>query len=656
MGLINKMPLQKVLIVDDIPSNLVALERTLKNLNIDVVKANSGEEALSSLMRNDFALILLDVQMPGMDGFETAKFIQENESTKDVPIIFVTAINKEDAYVQKGYESGAIDYLFKPIIPEILKSKVKILLNLHDQKKQLEHLVGQLETKKDELFKSTDYLNNVIESMVDLLVVIDDQGVIQDANPAILKLLKYEKEELIGQPLTMILHEDADFNEFELKDNYSNSNIESVFLAKDSEGIPISISISIMRSSNGNMLGVVCVAQDIREKKKVDELTREKEIAEKSLEHKASFLANMSHEIRTPLNGIIGMTEVLGYSTKLDKTQSNYLETIKTSSNSLLQILNDVLDLSKLEAGKFTIDVADLEFNSIIAQVQNLFKPLVDNKDIKLKTVIDKNIPEYIKADKNRLNQILTNLVGNAIKFTDKGSITIKTTLLNSTVDSLEIKVEIIDTGIGVKEDEIESLFGKFYQTDSSQTKKVNGTGLGLSICKNLVELMDGEINCESKFKEGSNFWFTFSARKVCDHIKVDKSMINANKFKDDKLNLKILLVEDNSTNQLVTKLMLDKMNCEVDIAQNGEKCLEYVDNGDYDVILMDINMPVMDGIEATKRIIKKYERPPFIIGVSANSMEGDAERFIAEGMHDYLAKPITFQSLSTVLKKWSIN
>ncbi|MBN1822553.1 MAG: response regulator [Prolixibacteraceae bacterium] len=518
----------KILIVDDLIENLISLEMILADFDVSFIRATSGMEALRKSINEDFALAILDVQMPGMDGYETLSLMRKRKKTKYLPVIFVSAIHQSDLHIIKGIETGAVDFIPKPIIPEILVGKVRIFLDLYLQKEELKNLLEKLEENNKEL-----------------------------------------------------------------------------------------------------------------------EIQREK--AEAATRAKAMFLANMSHEIRTPLNGIIGVSKVME-ETQLDKNQHELIQIITTSGENLLNIINDILDFSKIEAGQIHLEKIEFNLLDVISNIVKLLRFNADEKGLELKIELNNGIPDTLIGDPLRLNQIITNLVNNAIKFTEEGKIIISTEIVNKDIYKAEILFKIIDSGIGISNEGKQKLFKEFSQTETSTTRKYGGTGLGLAICRNLVVLMDGEIGVESKLGEGSEFWF-----KLAYEYK-DETKKGQTKIIDIPDNIKIMYAEDNMVNQRVTQLMLKKIGIECDIANNGMEAYEKFIKNKYDIILMDMQMPELDGIESTIKIRnyekqKNIEKGIYIVAVTANAFSDDKQKCFKAGMNDFISKPFKEEELKNIIR-----
>lgn len=370
-----------------------------------------------------------------------------------------------------------------------------------------------------------------------------------------------------------------------------------------------------------------------------------KENAFESASFKDQFLANMSHEIRTPLNGIIGMLDVYFASHQLTNKQKEQLSIVKTSSDSLLRIINDILDLSKLQAGKMNISPVNSSVENLVHSIKKLFQPLAEKKGLLLDVKIEENVPGVVLIDKNRVTQIINNLVSNAIKFTINGGVNIN---IKVNADN-NLEISVTDTGLGIKEEDIPNIFKEFGQVEETNKKRTDGTGLGLSISSKLVKLMGGEIGVQSEIGKGSKFWFTLN-------FEVGESITENTIYKPKKeqeVKLKILVSEDKPINQKVIKLMLNKLGHESVMASNGLQCLAIYPEHEFDLIFMDIQMPEMNGVEAVKILRRDFTNLPPIIGLSANSMEGDAEKYIKQGFDDYLTKPLTMNSLVEKLNKF---
>lgn len=519
---------------------------------------------------------------------------------------------------------------------------------------QIEEVSGiarNITEKKNALInlqKSENKFRNTIESFIDIYYRTDLAGNVIMISPSVFAHTGYTVEEVIHQKVDKFF-ENAKNSSQDIKallKTGSITNFEVIVKRKDQTLRQFMLNIRMIKDSKGIPIEVEGVARDITElMKSAEELKKAKNEAEHSLKIKEQFLANMSHEIRTPMNGIIGMIDVLN-ETPLEKNQKDYVQTIKKSSETLLTILNDILDLSKIEAGKMELVYKPFEISETLSNLVALFNQKALEKNNQLIFDIDSKTPSCIEGDQIRLLQILSNLTSNAIKFTRDGVVRVKVTSVPLASNEHLVKFEIIDSGIGISDENQKKLFSSFQQLDISTKKSFGGTGLGLVISKELCRQMGGEIGLISNPNEGSNFWFTIKAKQA---IKAD---VTASEYAENEISFnnyfknyspKILLVDDNAVNRKVASEILKKANCIVESADSGQKAIDiFTQNQAFDVILMDIQMPEMDGIETTQILKEKFgSQLPKVVAMTAYSMQHDRENFISKGMDDYISKPI---------------
>ena len=527
-----QMQKPQILLVDDKPQNLKALETVLEDLDVQFVRALSGNEALSLSLKGDFALAIVDIQMPGMDGYEMVSILREGPKTRHIPVIFVSAIYSEDLHIVKGIETGAIDFISKPIVPEILHGKVRLFLEMYNQKKNLETLVEELRETRDRL-------------------------------------------------------------------------------------------------------------------------AAERDKAEAATRAKSLFLASMSHEIRTPLNGIVGIVDILKQTTDPAKLQE-YLEIVEISADNLLTIINDILDFSKIESQQLEFEKIPFNPEAEVNNVVKLLKMKAETKGIQFSAHFENQLPTRLIGDPVRFKQILINLANNAIKFTDQGFVKILISTSITPDNQCKLACSVIDSGIGITEEGKLRLFKEFSQTEKSVSRRFGGTGLGLAISLKLTELMGGEIGVESQHGNGSTFWFYIITGIESQEHKPTNAITEQEESKDKKL--RILLVEDNRINQQVALFSLRKMGHEVDVADNGQIAIDKWLENEYDTILMDIQMPIMDGYECTRKIraieTETAKKRVPIYAMTANAEKSERTFCLALGMDDYLSKPFKPEKLASILQK----
>ncbi|MBK6264182.1 PAS domain S-box protein [Marivirga sp. S37H4] len=495
--------------------------------------------------------------------------------------------------------------------------------------------------------KNETRFRRIFESFQDIYFNCRFNGEIILISPSVKDRIGYSQEDVTGNNITnyyLYTKKTKDLLK-QLAAQRMVQNFEATLITSDGRLVNCICNVRLVRDKDSREVTIEGVARDITKLKQSNrELVHAKNLAENSLKVKEQFLANMSHEIRTPMNGVIGMVDLLSQ-TPLNPEQKGFVQTIKRSSETLLTILNDILDLSKIEAGKMTLQKNVTEMQSIFEKVLSLFHQQASSKNIHLSYKIDKEVPHFLLLDETRTIQILSNLTSNAIKFTEKDGSVILHASKELQDDVYRIAVE--DTGIGISQNDQQKLFHLFSQVDNSSTKTFSGTGLGLAISKQLSQLMGGKIGVSSEPDEGSVFWFSLVAEEATkEQIAIYQQNKNklgtAKKMHFDPKNAPyILIVDDNTINRQVASQILMKSGIKTDLATGGQAAIDKVKQNDYDLILMDIQMPTMDGITATREIKKLDKRIPPIIAMTAYSMKEDEEKFIAQGLDDYLAKPI---------------
>jgi PAS domain S-box-containing protein len=505
----------------------------------------------------------------------------------------------------------------------------------------------------------SQYSLSLIEASRDPLVTISTEGKITDMNEAMVKITGFTREKIKGTNFKNYFTDPQKASEVYQEVFEKGFVADYPLTIKDHKLTDVLFNGSIYKDDRGNVLGAVIVARDITEQKRIEkELIEAKVFAEKAtliaeeaqnkaegatkiaeiaVKAKQQFLSNMSHEIRTPMNAIIGFTKVV-LKTELTAKQKEYLNAIKISGDALIVLINDILDLAKVDAGKMKFEKTPFKLASSISAMLHLFEPKIQEKNLKLIKEYDPLIPDVLVGDPIRLHQIILNLVSNAVKFTTNGEITVSVKLLNEDNDIVTIEFDITDTGIGILETKLPSIFDDFQQATSGTSRIYGGTGLGLAIVKQLVEPQGGTITVKSKFGEGSTFSFTLPFQKTKAEAELESNSVELD---TEIKNIKVLVVEDIALNQLLMKTLLDDFGFERDIAGNGKIAIEKLQEKLYDIVLMDLQMPEMNGFEATEYIRKKMNSKIPIIALTADVTTVDLEKCKAVGMNDYIAKPV---------------
>jgi PAS domain S-box-containing protein len=505
------------------------------------------------------------------------------------------------------------------------------------------------------------YSLSLIEASLDPLVTINTAGKITDMNEALANITGISREKLTGTDFFDYFTEPQKAREV-YQDVFANGYVADSPLTlrhKDGKLTDVLFNGSVYKDDRGNVLGVVIVARDVTDQKRIaTELIEAKvfaelatgiaeeaksnaesaaRTAENAVKAKQQFLSNMSHEIRTPMNAIIGFTKVL-LKTDLSEKQKEYLTAIKMSGDALIVLINDILDLAKVDAGKMVFEQTPFKMALSISAMLHLFETKIQEKNLELVKEYDENIPEVLVGDPVRLHQIILNLVSNAVKFTTEGKITVSVKLQSQDDDIVTIEFAVADTGIGIPDSKIDKIFENFQQASSGTSRLYGGTGLGLAIVKQLVEPQGGTISVKSKIDMGSTFSFTLSFQKTKAEADSEIELIELD---NEITNIKVLVVEDIALNQLLMKTLLDDFGFDRDIASNGKIAIEKLQAKSFDIILMDLQMPEMNGFEATEYIRSTLHSKIPIIALTADVTTVDLAKCRSVGMNDYIAKPV---------------
>ncbi len=516
-----------VLIVDDRPENLLTLEGILESENLNIIKAHSGNEALGIMLENNISLVLMDVQMPGMDGFEVAEIMRSSEKTKFIPIIFITAISKQRQHIFRGYETGAVDYLYKPLDLEILQSKIKAFIDFFQHKNALEETTRKLA-------------------------------------------------------------------------------------------------------------------------KTIDELNAAKRIAEEATNAKSSFLATMSHEIRTPLNGIIGMADLSLMDDEISAVQKERLLDIKASGESLLEIINEILDISKIEADKLELEEIEFSIRELIKKVVNLLSVKVFQEKLEFTCRVSPELPDIIIGDPLRLRQVLINLISNAIKFTEEGTVALNVNMIDHIEEQLSLEFAVEDTGIGIPKEKIGRLFDSYTQAETSISRTHGGTGLGLSISQRLVNLMGSQIKVSSSPGEGSRF--SFRLNMITGEQMETPWQLKLTKPNQD---FHILVIDDHEKSATNLSELLKSWNIRCTIAHDCEQAVKAVKSEIFDLVMIDFYLHEMNGADAAEKIkelLSGKTLPEFLL-LSPTKANIDILKLKKANQYNFISKPILQNDLKMYLE-----
>lgn len=620
-----------ILIIDDDDVDQLTLKRSLKTagLNVRTSIANTGIAGLEKLNSETFDCIFIDFKLPDIDGLELLQRIRDKDEL--LPVVLITSFGDERV-AAKAIKLGASDYISKSLLtPEGISLSLRSSIRLSQAEKQKRAAEKQFQTTQQRL-------HAIINNTPIVVWEVDKNGIFLFAEGRGLEQIRKGNEDFVGKSIFDIYNNDPSVIR-NLKEAFAGK-IDKATVEVD--GFCYETLYQPVRDEEGNIIGISGISFEITDRIKSERtLKKAKELAEESVKVKEQFFANMSHEIRTPMNGIIGLTSVL---LKMDQPdeQRTYLEAIHSSSERLLVIINDLLDFSKMEAGKLSLEETEFDLRGLINSTIEILNQKARERNNRLKVIIDADIPEMVTGDQVRLSQILTNLVGNAIKFTENGQIRILADNVKETPEEVIIEFEVQDTGIGIPEDKLNTVFESFTQASNETTRKYGGTGLGLTITRQLIEMQGGKLSVRSREGEGSTFTFQLLFKKIKPEQTPEKdsdSMLNP----ADLGKVRVLLAEDNEINQLLARKVITDWGFEIDIAGNGKIAIDMLQQNDYDVVLMDMQMPEMDGYEATVFIRNEMGAKSNIpiIAFTAHATKMEIGKCMLAGANAYVSKPL---------------
>ncbi len=703
-----KTSVTKIIIAEDCEEERQIYIRYLTKENQDqyqyeIIECETKKELLEICQQVIPHLIIIDYYLPDGEGISVLDKLNNILDLTKIPVIVITGQGNEQIVVNV-MKRGAKDYLIKKnITPQILTQTVQNLIQSTSLEYQLvrnqaqKQLIATIGLKIRESIEIEEIANTSVTEIRKFLRC--DRVIVYQFNPdhsgtIIAESVNNEFQSLLNLKIT------DTFFQKEGKEKYlkycrqsiinniekgSIDNCHQELLKKYQVKAVLALPI-ILEKNDNNIWGLLIahhcqkprlweqneiefledlciqIAIAIQQATLIQELKIAKEKAEEATKIKSAFLANMSHEIRTPMNGILGMADLLSYN-NLDPQSLSFVEIIKNSGQNLLSLINDILDLSKLEAGQIELEIREFDLIKFGQEIYQFFSHQSQKKELQLNYEIEANLPQICLGDSFRIKQILNNLLSNALKFTHQGSVKLiikradqASSNINNDPLICNLYFGVKDTGIGIKESDYIKLFQPFSQVEVSTTRNYGGTGLGLAICKQLINLMGGKIGVESVLNQGTTFWFTLplKTKQINSYSNNIALQNNQNFDNNQEKSIKILVVEDEKINQIIAINVLEKLGYQVELVNNGQECLEKVSQNSYPLILMDCQMPILDGYDTTKELrLREDTKNIPIIGLTAFAMKGDREKCLEAGMNDYLSKPFTIKQIAELIKKW---
>ena len=630
-----------VLIVDDDRAKRAALRAALVPLDVTVIEADSGVAALRSLMSQNVAAILLDVFMPIMDGFETAALIRQRRQSEMTPIIFITASKSDEIADVDRFAQGAVDFIFSPVDPGELRAKVLVFANLYLSADLLAAQALALQISADHLRMVTDVAPiGIFQTDAERRYVY--------TNPRWSEITGIQPSEAIGRPLDSVIASELRPDLMQRLDDPDNRGVELSYRfdipGRDSARRVAVITVAPIPDDSGGVAGLIGTVADVTAEADAEAaMSDAHDAAASASQQKSDFLATMSHEIRTPMNGVIGMANLL-LETDLDPRQHDYAQTVRNSGEALLTIINDILDFSKVEAGMLEIEDTEINIRSIVDDVADLLAVPALAKGIELVSIIDNSLPRGVRGDPGRLRQVLMNLIGNAIKFTETGEVVIRVTRDAAQGPDIVVRFEVKDSGEGIAPEKLTTIFQPFVQADTSISRRHGGTGLGLAISGQLVTLMGGEYGVDSQLSAGSTFWFTIRVRDMRVNVRPDVPS-PASRL----TGLRALVVEDNESQRTALSDQLTGWGMDVTAVEAGFPALRALRDGadcgaPFAVGLIDRSMRGMSGLELGQHIAGDPRLTiPLVLMIGIGQ---DHDLSAQSGFRTLLTKPVHLDNL----------
>ncbi|MEA2387466.1 MAG: two-component system, sensor histidine kinase and response regulator [Thermoleophilaceae bacterium] len=635
-----------VLIVDDDPSKRLALKAVLAPLGCSVVEADSGRAALRCVLKQDFAVILLDVRMPEMDGFETAALIRQREASETTPIIFITAFGIDELPRQDLYAEGAVDFVFAPVPPDALRAKVSVFASLFRK-------AEDLAARAEEMQASAEQLRVLTDAAPVGIFQTDAEGLYVYTNPRWSEISGVSADDAAGRRWNSLLGAGAAGLVLGPASGSSSRDASNRVVIRGPDGASRTVVFTARSIAENDAVatGWVGTLTDVTAEVGAEAAMSEaRDEANEASRLKSDFLANMSHEIRTPMNGVIGMTDLL-LETDLDVRQRDYAQTVRNSGEALLAIINDILDFSKVEAGMLNIEDVEFELGRVLHDVVDLLAGPAQAKGLELVTAIEDSVPMVVSGDPGRVRQVLTNLIGNAVKFTESGEVVVRVGASTVDDDDTRVRFAITDTGNGIPSEKLDTIFQPFLQADTSTSRRHGGTGLGLAISSQLVTLMGGDCGVTSEVGAGSEFWFTIRVKGAAERGTArppppDPGLTGA----------RVLIVDDNATQRQVLSAFLGGCGMTVRSASSKREALDLMrvaatGNTPFAVAVIDAALPRTDGVALSDAVIADPDLSTALVLMTtlgeAHSLEDSAKAGVAA----FLTKPIHGATLRSCVR-----